>query len=128
MSSDGKAYKTIKTDEEMEWLKQVIRFVVYQRIMENKCHQWITEGSGFVDEAVAHKVAEIYRFRSEMSTVARLVHTTLLVHKDREAEDWEKKLAQEIITGVFDGLCVDRLGTLPPVEKKALVTDGKEAV
>jgi hypothetical protein len=41
-SSYGKAYKEIKTEEEMAWLRQVIRFVVYQRIMENKYHQWVT--------------------------------------------------------------------------------------
>ncbi len=85
-SSYGKAYKEIKTEEEMAWLRQVIRFVVYQRIMENKYHQWVTEGSGFEDEAVARKIEEIYRFR------------------------------------------VDRLGTLPPLEKMAQVTDGKQAV
>lgn len=95
-SGYGEAYKAIQTDEEMTWLKQVIRFVVYQRIMENKYHQWVTSGSGFVDEAVAHKMAEIYRFRYEMPAVARLIHATLLKHKDRDAEEWEKKLAQEI--------------------------------
>ena len=127
-SSYGEAYKAIKTDEEKAWLKQIVRFVVYQRIMENKYHQWVTRGSGFVDEAVAHKMAEIYRFRYEMPAVAKLIHATLLVHKDRDAEEWEKKLAEAIIAGIFDRLRVDRLGSLPPVEKKALITDGKEAV
>ncbi len=116
-SSYGQAYKAIKTDEEMAWLKQVIRFVVYQKIMENKYHQWITSGQGFVDDVVAQKMAEIYRFRSEMASLAHLIHTTLLVHKGREAEEWEKRRALEIITGIADKLRVDRLGALPPLEK-----------
>lgn len=121
-------YKSIKADEEKKWLEQVIRFVVCQRIMEDKYHQWITSGQGFADEAVAHKIAEIYRFRYEMPSVARLVHATLLVHKDREAEAWEKRLAEDIITGVFDLLRVDRLGTLPPIEKVALIGEAKGSV
>ena len=127
-TSYGEAYRAIKTDEEKEWLSTVIQFVVKSRIMENKYHQWITEGSGFVDEAVAHKMAEIYRFRSEMKALARLIHTTLLVHKDRDAEDWEKRLAEALIAGLFDLLRVDRLGALPPIEKKAQETRGKESV
>jgi hypothetical protein len=124
----GEAYQSIAQKEEKEWLRTIIRFVVYQRMMENKYHQWITSGKGFVDEGVAHRMAEIYRFRYEMPSVARLIHATLLVHKDREAEEWEKKLAQEVIAGVFDLLRVDRLGTLPPVEKGELLTERKEAV
>lgn len=123
----SKIYQAITTDEEQEWLQTVIQFVVYQRIMEGKYQAWLTSGAGFVDEAVAHKMAEIYRFRYEMPTVARLIHATLLIHKDREAEDWEKRLAQQIIAGVFDLLRVDRLGTLPPVEKIDLLEEEKEA-
>src|SRR5947207_589391 len=126
-TSYSEIYQAIATDEERQWLMTVIRFVVMQRIMEKKYHQSITEGSGFIDEAVVRKIAEIYRFRYEMPTVARLIHATLLVHKDREAEEWEKKLAQEIIAGVFDLLRVDRLGTLPPVKKVELLIEGKEA-
>ena len=124
----SEAYQSITRKEEKEWLRMVIRFVVYQRIMESKYKEWITSGQGFVDEAVAQKMAEVFRFRTEMSAVARLIHATLLVHKDREAEEWEKRLAQEVIAGVFDLLRVDRLGALPPVEKMALITKGKEAV
>jgi hypothetical protein len=124
----GAVYKAIKKDEEKEWLRTIIRFVVTSRIMENKYHQWITLGQGFADESVAQKMAEVYRFRYEMPSVARLIHATLLVHKDREAEDWEKRLAQEVITGVFDRLRRDRLGTLPPIEKGELLISRREAI
>ncbi len=127
-TSYGETYKQIKQDEEEAWLKTVIRFVVTSRLMENKYHQWVTAGKGFADEAVAHRMAEIYRFRYEMPSVARLIHATLLVHKDREAEEWEKKLAQEIITGIFDKLRVDRLGVLPPIEKAELLTERTQAL
>jgi hypothetical protein len=123
----SEGYKAITTDEEKAWLRTVIRFVVTSRIMESKYGQWIKTGSGFADEAVAQRMAEVYRFRSEMPEVAKLIHATLLVHKDREAEDWEKRLAEEIIAGVYDRLRVDRLGALPPIEKVELLTEGKEA-
>jgi hypothetical protein len=121
----SKAYQSMTQKEEKEWLRTVIRFVVYQRIMENKYQQWITSSQGFVDETVARKISEIYRFRSEMSSVARLIHATLLVHKGRKAEEWERRVAEEIITGVFDKLRVDRLGALPSIEKVELLTERK---
>jgi len=114
LTSYGETYQAIATDEEQKWLQTVIRFVVYQRIVENKYAAWLREGTGFADETVAQTMAQIYRFRYEMPTVARLIHVTLLRHSDREAEDWEKQLAQQIIAGVFDLLRVDRLGSLPP--------------
>jgi hypothetical protein len=123
-TSYGEAYRSIKTDEERTWLQTIIRFVVYQRLMENKYHAWITSGSGFADETVACTMAEVYRFRAEMPELARLIHATLLVHKDREAEDWQKRLAEEVIEGVFERLRVDRLRTLPPVEKSVQIEGG----
>jgi hypothetical protein len=96
--------------------------------MENKYHQWITSGQGFADEVVANRMAEIYRFRNALPSVARLIHAALLVHKEREAEDWEKRLAEEIIAGVYDRLRVDRLGALPPVGKVELLTEGTEVI
>lgn len=109
------AYKSIATEDEQTWLEAVIRFTVYRRIMEAKYHKWMTTGKGFADRDVALKIGEIYRFKYEMPQIARLIHEKLLHHKDREAEEWEKQLSQEIITGVFDLLRVDRLRLLPPV-------------
>ena len=123
-TSYGEAYRSIKIDEEKAWLQTIIRFVVYQRLMENKYEQWITEGVGFVDEKVAQTMAEVYRFRAEMPELARLIHATLLEHRDREAEDWEKRLAEEVIAGVFERLRVDRLRSLPPVEKRVQIEGG----
>jgi hypothetical protein len=124
----SEAYQLMTQKEEKEWLRTVIRFVDNPRIMENKHHEWITSGQGFVDETVAQKMAEIYHFRDVLSSVARLIHATLLVHKGREAEEWEKRRALEIITGVFDKLRVDRLGALPPIEKVERLSEGKETV
>jgi hypothetical protein len=127
-TSYSATYQAIATEDERQWLQIILRFVVMRRIMENKYTKWVTSGSGFVDEAVARKIAEVYRFQYEMPTVARLIHATLLRHSDHEAEEWEKKLAQEIIAGIFDLLRVDRLGTLPPVKKGELLIEGKEAL
>jgi len=73
------------------------------------------------------KIAEIYRFKYEMPQVARLIHEKFLHHKEREPEGWEKKLAEDIIAGVFDLLRVDRLRLLPPVDPK-LLSEGEDAV
>jgi hypothetical protein len=109
-------YKSLVQENETDWLETVIRFAVYRRIMENKYHKWMTTGKGFADPSVATRIAEVYRFKYEMPNLARLIHEKLLVHKDHhEPEDWEKRLSQDIITGLFDLVRVDRLRLLPPV-------------
>jgi hypothetical protein len=120
-------YKSIVQASEVEWLETVIRFVVYRRIMENKYYKWITKKRGFADSDVAAKIAEIYRFKYEMPYVARLIHEKLLAHKDHvPAEEWEKKLSQDIITGLFDLLRVDRLRLLPPVNPDVPQIEGED--
>jgi hypothetical protein len=123
-------YPMIATEHEKEWLETVIRFVAYRRIMENKYHRWITQQQGFADPTVATTIAEAYRFKYEMPSIARLIHEKILHHKGQtvdDAKDWEKKLAQDIITGLFDLLRVDRLRLLPPVDLK-LLEEGDQAV
>lgn len=120
-------YPSIGTKQEQEWLETVIRFAVYRRIMESKYDRWIKKKQGFADPTVAAKIAEVYRFKYEMPWIARMIHEKLLHHKDRDAEAWEKQLAQDIITGVFDLIRVDRLRLLPPVDPK-LLEGGEEAV
>jgi len=125
--TDG--YKAITTKKEQEWLKTVIRFAVLRRIMEYKYHKWLTTGKGFADTGVAMRVAEIYRFKYEIPEIARLINTKFLTHKDRAAEDWEKKMAQDIIIGIFDMLREDRLRLLPPINPNEMpLIEGEDAI
>jgi hypothetical protein len=78
-TSYSETYQAIATDEERQWLTTVIRFVVMQRIMEKKYHQSIPEGSGFIDEAVVRKVAEIYRLVEETSHVLKCPSVRLVM-------------------------------------------------
>lgn len=121
-------YKSIATESEKVWLEQVIRFTVYRRIMEAKYRKWITTGKGFADPSIPFRIAEVYRFKYEMDSLARLIHEKLLVHKDRKPEEWEKKLKEDLIAGLFDLLRTDRLRLLPPVnpENIPLLEDGKD--
>lgn len=125
-------YKSFATEEEQTWLSTVIRFIVYRRITETKYHKWMTTGKGFADIEVARKIADVYRFKYEMPSIARLIHEKFESHKKDEPppDEWRKQLAQEIITGVFDLLRADRLRLLPPVgpDDMPQIEGGEEAV
>jgi hypothetical protein len=124
-TSYSKRYRPLSTGKEAQWLSTIIRFVVMSRIMENKYHQWITTGQGFVDPSVGSRVAEIYRLRYEMPQVARIIYKTLQ-HYEGLAEQERKQLGEAIVTGIFDRLRVDRLG--PPLHPDARLTQAKEAI
>lgn len=123
-------YKAISTKAECTWLETVIRFTVLRRIMENKYKRWITTGSGFADPGVAARVAEIYRMKYVLPELARVVNSVFLKHKERTAEDWERRMAQDVIMGVFDLLRSDPVRLLPPVKPNNITTliEGSDAV
>jgi flagellar motor switch/type III secretory pathway protein FliN len=111
-------YKLIAEKDEIEWLETVIRFVVYRKIMETKYIIRLLKGKrhGFADPSIGDRLEKIYRFKYELPEVARLIHHKLEKHKDREAYQWEKELAKEIVAEIFGLLRADRLELIPPTE------------